>query len=404
MPRKKKPDIIPEVDVIKARVNRSDPCDKYRDDDGFIRVTRSKYGEGTKKEAISKKLSEQEEKIQKLKEKLGNIELDDKPKKKDKKGKKKKKKKDIFEEALMNSVPKDFADFIKDGKKDKGKKGKKKDKKGKKKHKLNDDGEDLLGLRVKEKKDKKSSQKSQNKQKSEVEQRFKEVEKLSKENMQEIEKTMKFVDDRIEDIMKSSDRMRGKDTALSNYFQAKSTLINSKQSAVKDILNTRTKVYDIEIKKERQTSSENASHTDLIARVFPSIVKDGNLSNAIAKDINLSGKNKDSKKKKKKNKSKGMDDLLMKREKQLIDKGELKYNVYDENIHLEGKYTVAIKKSWTDGDYKFVAVDKNNKIIDIPKKLLPKKSNCNMKFDDEKDVGLEQNTGKIYRVIPVPTL
>ena len=139
MATRKKPTIIPEVDIIKAGVDIGDAFKKMRDDDGYIKVSRSKAGNEIKKEVVKEKLDEQEEKLAKLKERLDEVPGKIKKKKKDKKGKKKKDKKESYDESLLNAVPSDLAEYIRSGGK------KKKDKKGKKKK---DKKEKLAGLRI----------------------------------------------------------------------------------------------------------------------------------------------------------------------------------------------------------------------------------------------------------------
>ena len=95
--------------------------------------------------------------------------------------------------SLIDSVPDDLAAYIRDG----GEKGEKKKKKKEKKKKKN--RENLVGLTVKEKKksgqDKKKSTVKEDKNKSEVAQRFKEVERITRENIKEIDATMAVVDE-----------------------------------------------------------------------------------------------------------------------------------------------------------------------------------------------------------------
>ena len=85
--------------------------------------------------------------------------------------------------------------------------------------------------------------------------------------------------------------------------------------------------------------------------------------------------------------------------------GDIVYSDYDKHIEWEGKFDVAIKKAWTDGSWKFVAVDDDMNIISgVPKSMLPSKKAVQMKFDDEKDVAIDMNTNKAYRIFQVPVL
>ena len=422
MAAKKKPDFIPMVDVIKAGVNMTDVYKDYRDDDGRIHLTRSKNGKSIREKSIVSDYAEHEKKLEKLKKEMEQLNLDkddikdikkdikEKKKKKDKK-KKKKNKGDSYMTALVDAVPSDLADYIANGGEKGLKKKKKKDKKKKKKQ------ANLKGLELKEKKNKSDNVKKEDKEKSdksksEVMQRFKEVEKITRENIKEIDSTMNVVDERIKEIMKSSERVRGKDTALANYLNAKVSLISTKQKAATDIMSNRAKIYDIEMKKEKSATGANASDADIIARIFPGIAMGGSMDATTKSYIANSGKNKDGKKKKnKKMKSGGGllydddDDLLLKREKDLIKSGDIEYSDYDKNIEWEGQFDVAVKKSFQTGEWKFMAIDDDGNVIKgVPKSMLPSKKTVQMKFDDEKDVAYDMNSNRAYRVFQVPQL
>ena len=412
---KKKPDIIPMVDIIKSGVDTSDPYEGKRDDEGRIKIARSKNGREIQEKVAVNSLIEQEKKMAEIKKQIAKLDLDKddvkdikddikKKKKKDKKKKKKKKNKDSYMDALIGAVPSDLAEYIANGGEEGLKKKKKKDKKKKKEQAK------LKGLVIKEKKSDKKNKSDKNK--SEVAERFKEVERITRENIKEIDETMRFVDDRIKDIMKSSERVRGKDTALANYFAAKTSLISTRQKAATDILSNRAKVYDIEMKKEKSATSSAATDADIIARIFPGIAmntggNDANLKSYIAN----SGKNKDGKKKKKKSYDNGRfiyeddDEALSKREKELMKSGDIEYSDYDKNIEWEGQFSIAIKKAWTDGEWKFIAVDDDGNVIKgVPKSMLPSKKTVQMKFDDEKDVAIDINTNRAYKVFQVPKI
>ncbi len=88
----------------------------------------------------------------------------------------------------------------------------------------------------------------------------------------------------------------------------------------------------------------------------------------------------------------------------LLDSGEIEYSKYDQNIEYEGNFNVAIKKSFQDGSWKFIAVNDDNEFIDIPKSMLPSKKTTSMKFDDEKDMAIDVNSNKAYKVFNVPRI
>ena len=273
--------------------------------------------------------------------------------------------------------------------------------------------EKIQGLTVKEKKkdgDKSSKKKvlEKDKNNSEVAQRFREVEKITRDNIKEIDSTLEVVTERINDIMKSGDRVRGRDRALADYIAAKTSLISSRQKAATDILSNRAKVYEIEMKKAKESSANASSDADLITKLFPGIALNSATVSAVNEHIGKSGKNKDSKKKKKDKKRKEFYDVhedgFLKREKALLESGDIEYSKYDANIEYEGSFDVAIKKSFQTGEWKFVAVDNNNRIIDVPKSMLPSKKTTSMKFDDEKDTALDVNSNRMYTVFSVPQI
>ena len=416
---KKKPAIIPEVDIIKAGVNRERPYET--NSDGYVKISRKpKIDKIIEKNAVSDLLAKEKE-LEELKKKLEDIgvsksdvkEIKDdikkdkkKKKKKDKKKKKKDKEKGTYMNSLMDAVPDDLASYIRDGGEKGAKKKKKKDKKKKKNR------EKIQGLTVKEKKDNKSSSKKKvlekDKNNSEVAQRFREVEKITRDNIKEIDSTLEVVNERLSDIMKSGDRVRGRDRAIADYIAAKTSLISSRQKAATDILSNRAKVYEIEMKKAKESSASASSDADLITKLFPGIALNSATVSAVNEHIGKSGKNKDSKKKKKDKKYKEFYDVhedgFLKREKALLESGDIEYSKYDENIQYEGAFDVAIKKSFQTGEWKFVAVDDNNRIIDVPKSMLPSKKTASMKFDDEKDTALDVNSNRMYTVFSVPQI
>jgi len=415
MANKKKPDIIPKVDIIKSGITFEKPYDA--NEDGLISISRNKKVDKIIEKNTVSELLEKEKELKRIQEKLNEMNLkkddikdikDDIKKSKKKKGKKKKKKKDkdTYMTSMIDAIPDDLANYIKDG----GKKGEKKKKKKDKEKKKN--RAKIQGLTIKEKKDKDSNKKKkvlkEDKNKSEVAQRFKEVERITRDNIKEIDETMAVVDERIKEITKSAERVRGKDRALADYIAAKTSLISSRQKAATDILSNRAKVYDIEMKKEKESSGSALNDADLISRIFPGIALNSSVSNKLDEHISKSGKNKDGKKKKKNKKRDEFyydnEDAFFKREKDLIDAGEIEYSKYDQNIEYEGQFDVGIKKSFQNGDWKFVAIDDNGKFLDIPKSMLPSKKSASMKFDDENDTALDVNSNKMYRVFNVPQI
>lgn len=411
---KKKPDFIPEVDIIKSGINRNKSY--TADENGLVKISRKpKIDDLMAKHAVNellekkKELAEIEERLEKQNIKKSDIkdikdDIKKDKKKKKKKEKKKEKNKDTYMLSMLDAMQDDaLAEYIRNGGEKGEKKKKKKDKKKKKERAK------IEGLVIKDKKKDKDKKKplQKDKNKSEVAERFKEVERITRENIKEIDSTMAVVDERIKDIIKTSERVRGKDRALADYIAAKTSLISSRQKAATDILSNRAKVYDIEMKKAKDAGSA-ASDADLISKLFPGIAMNSAMSKNIEDQIGKSGKNKDSKKKKKGKKRDDFysdnEEAFYKREKDLLDSGDIKYSKYDQNIEYEGSYNIAIKKGWEDGSWKFIAVDDDGKFLDIPKSMLPSKKSASIKWDDEKDVALDTNTNTMYQVFNVPRI
>ena len=421
---------VPEVDRIKQGVNNFDPLKDVKDDEGFVKVTRSKAGAESRNRAITREITEQQDALKRLKEIADNygmskkdikdtredIEEDDyKKARKEERKRGERNELDSYFSSLINSgsMPTDFASYVQDG----GEKGEKKKKK--KKKKKDKERAKMAGLYVKEKKKDKDGEKKKKKDKddedaknrSEVAERFREVEKISRGNMAEIDDTIDFINGRLNDLTSSAERLKNRDYVISNYISAKSTLISTRQKIATDIGSNRAKIYEIEMKKEKTARDASASDADMIARLFPGIALGGGMGKDINKYIAENGKNKDSKKKKKHKYWDEEDDDIIDdkdldaRERALMKSGDLEYSDYDENIEYEGQFKIGIKKAYTTGEWKFVGLDNDGNIIPgIPKSHFPSKKTCQMKFDDENDVAQDLNRNVIYPVIQVPTI
>ena len=98
---KKKGSYIPDVDIIKSGINMNDKYEKYRAPDGRIKIGQSKKIKEVRENLAVSELAEQEKKLEKLRAKMDNLNLDkgdikdikNKLKKKKKKKNKDKKKK-----------------------------------------------------------------------------------------------------------------------------------------------------------------------------------------------------------------------------------------------------------------------------------------------------------------------
>lgn len=387
---------IPAVDIISHGL----PLKNKSNSTEVVIKRNKKFAEFVEKRKIEE-YTEKEQELQKMKEELDKLKVTKRDisdfKKDKKKDKKKKSSNDSFIQSLSKSVPDDISEFM-----NKGKKKYKKDKKKKKKY------EKMVKKKKLNKPSKTTPTKTLKKDvfKSEVSEKFKEVEVITRENISKIDETILILDKKINELTSSSERVRGRDKALADYISAKTSLLSSRQKAATDILSNRAKIYDIQMRKERDTNNASGKDSDIIAKLFPGIALNSTLGSNVTNHLLDSGKNKDSKKKKKGKKDKQFysenEDSFMRRERELIESGDIEYSKYDANIEYEGKFDVAIKKSYKDGEWKFVAIDGDGQFIDVPKSMLPSKKVTKMKFDDEKDVALDVNSNRMYTVYSVP--
>lgn len=414
---KKKQSSIPMVDALRAGIDPDiDPYQGMRGDSGRILLTPSSKLQKVREKEFRKHIEAEEERLNKLKSMTGvKTSKPDEPEKQ--------KKRDSFSSDDMFSTDtlsifgskrkfddEDEYERVDKKKKKKDKKKKKKDKRKKNKESGKIEKVKLTGLTVKEKINKKTGEKKEISVQDQIAARFKDVEKMTQDNIKTIDETIKIVDDRLIKLTaEDAGRIRGQETAISNYIQAKSTLINARQSAAKDILQVRTKAIDIELKKEAKAGVEATDTNALIAKLLPEMIGNKALKAGVADTISKNGKNKDKKHKKRNLPVDGYnddesDDQLSKRLKRLQDDGDLEYNKYDKHIQYENQFTTAIKKSWKDGDWKFIALDNSGNTMDVPKSVFPSKKTCDIQFDDEKDIAVDRNRGISYRVIQVPSL
>ena len=233
----------------------------------------------------------------------------------------------------------------------------------------------------------------------------------------EVDKTIQDIDSLIEETKIS--RARNKNTMLKDLLMAKSSLFSNKTTNARSIGDRQKIREEIQIRKAKEDGpgeNEKNRNIALISRAFPQIIggfKDSNKNKDSDNDKKKESdkekkKDKDSDKKRKRYRDDDTDDRLLSRASKLIKDGSIELTAHEAGIHLEGRYRVAVMKSYKTGDWKFIATDNDGKVIknfetDNPG-LLPKKKHTNLRFDDERDACKCLRTDIAYQVISVPNL
>ena len=206
---------------------------------------------------------------------------------------------------------------------------------------------------------------------------------------------------------------------LKDLLMAKSSLFSNKTTNARSIGDRQKIREEIQIRKAKEDGpgeNEKNRNIALISRAFPQIIggfKDSNKNKDSDNDKKKESdkekkKDKDSDKKRKRYRDDDTDDRLLSRASKLIKDGSIELTAHEAGIHLEGRYRVAVMKSYKTGDWKFIATDNDGKVIknfetDNPG-LLPKKKHTNLRFDDERDACKCLRTDIAYQVISVPNL
>lgn len=390
---------------------KKDYYEGKRSGNGYIKVSLSSWGASMLNKNMENKIEQKRRELEELRKKHSQLEeieekgLSKKEKKQLKKDKKKKKKekkklKNMPESArLLHGAIEEYKDKFykkKDKDKDKGKFSGISTKEKAKKQELSEEEIE----RRKEEKDQK-----------EFEKKFEEPLALIRENLIDMSEALGDLNDMIKETKES--RSRSKHIMLKDLISAKVNLFNARASSARSIADIQRSRIDLELKKTKDKAAggdEKTKNIALMNKFFPQLLASGAF-NTKGKSKDDDDNDKDSKKdKKKKNKLKNRteEESFEKRVTKLLKDGDIEMSPHELAIDMEGKYKVAIMKSFKNGDWAVVAVDNNGKILrDFKDKypgLLPKRKELDLKWDDEKDLCKCKRTDQVFQVIQVPNL
>lgn len=406
---------VTEEELKEANV-RPDYLSDRRSSDGYIRIRVNENGAAMMRRAADRQIEERQEELERLREQKKKFEkIEEKLGKKSKKDKKKDKKKKKKDKKMMKKVPESSRILF--GAIEEYKEKYHKSKKDKKKEKEEFEGvtTKVKGAKApaKPKDEEAEKKKKEEAEKREFEKKFDEPLTLLRQTVVEYDKTLDEVNNLFGETKNS--HARNRNVLLKDLLSSKATLLSGRVSAanaMSGIQKVKLEQYDKQRKSEAQKGDERNQNINLLARAFPQLIAGGSKFNVKSSDDDDDDK-KDKKKdkgkddgKKKKRKSNDYEEQFMSRAKSLINSGELEFTPHEASIEMEGKYRVAVKKSFKTEDWIFIALDNNGmEIRDFKEKypgLLPKKKNHELRFDDDKDVAKCKRTDQVFQVIQVP--
>lgn len=425
MARQKKERIIISDEELNEIGAKQDYYEDRRSKDGFINLSLTPKGASIISDNVDDEIESKQKELlslKKRKEELSKLEkkLEKKKKKKEKKkkkDKKNKKDKNLPESSrLLLGAIEDYKD-----------KYHKKKKKGDKKFegvvtstRKRNGNKDVVSPEEAEEKAKKIKEE---REKKDFEKKFEEPITLFRQTIIEVDKTLQEIDELIKETKES--RARNKAVMLKDLLSAKGTLFGNKTANARAMGDLQKVRIDLELKKNKESSAASAGtdstaqSINMMSKLFPQVVAGGK-KNIISSD--------DSDKKKKKDKEKDNDDFLSKKDKkkkkkkytddddntfdklaaEMIRNGEIELTPHEANIGMEGKYKVAVRKSYKNHDWEFMAIDNyGNEIKGFKDKhpgVLPKKKGVNLWFDDEKNIAKDRTVDRVYPVIQVAYL
>jgi len=390
-------------DEIKQAGFKKDFYEDSRGYNGFIKVNLNSKTVNFLNNNVDDKIEEKQRELEYLKKQRKEIEeiqktlkekeeknLSKKEKKKRKKDKKKLKNLPESSRILLGAIEEYKDKFHKD-KKDKDSKfdgvtSKSKDGKSNK----DDDDDD----KKREEKDKKIFEK-----------KFEEPLTLMRQTIIDVDKTLQDIDKLIEETKES--RARNRAIMLKDLFSTKSALFNNRSMNARAMGDLQKIRIELELKKQKESGESNEKNKNiaLITRAFPQLMNNSG-KNKFSDSDKKDNDKKD--KKKKKYREDNDEERFLNRASKLIRDEDIELSPHEASIEMEGKYKIAIKKSFKTGDWQFVALDNHGSEIrnfkDKYPGLLPKRKNVDLRFDDEQDIAKDRRTDIIYPVIPVPHL
>jgi hypothetical protein len=388
---------------------KKDYHESKRSSSGYIKVSLSAWGASMLNQNMENKIEQKRRELEDLRKKHSTLEeieergLSKKEKKKLKKDKEKRKKekkklKRMPESTrLLHGAIEEYKDkYHKKKDKDKGKfSGISSKEKGGRKTELSEE-------EIEKRKDEKEQK--------EFEKKFEEPLALIRENLIDMSETLVDINDMVKETKES--RSRSKHIMLKDLISAKVSLFSARATSARSMADIQRTRIDLELKKVKEKGTGGDEKTKNIAmmnKFFPQLLASGafNSKGGKSKDDDDDDNKKD-KKKKNKLKNRGEEESFEKRVSKLVKNGDIEMTPHELSIDMEGKYKVAIMKSFKTDECQVIAIDNNGKIIrDFKDKypgLLPKKKDLDLKFDDEKDLVKCKRTDQVFQVIQVPHL
>ena len=369
-----------------------------RDSDGFIILKPTAKRVDEQKSALTTNISDLEAKLKKFKaekSKIDKIQKSDeyKESKKRMSKKKAKKKRDSLLEMVFNNADKAADEDSEDS----------------------DTDEEDVTYRDSRKTKAKNNKKSETTLDTTYGKRFSPVVSMLHDTIVEFDSIAAEIEDELKSSRSQSKSMY-RSSQIGNLISAK----NSKLSAVKELAAVAKTVSDLEYKKEKDKKAAEGSDTSKALSMLGAKYLRGS---DMFDDKKSKKKDKD-KKSDKKSKSYDDDDdddedITIKKQREddqralavefaktlSFKKGDIKLTPHERFAHMEGKYTIIVVCEPDDPDntYKFIAVDKNGREIkdfkdDYPG-LLPRKKNCRMRFDLNRNKVTDLNSSRTYKLI-----
>jgi hypothetical protein len=426
-PRKKT--LVATSEEIEEAGLKKDFFSDRRNSDGYIKLSFNEYGAQRMAQAAERRIEQRQAEIDQLRSQHKKFEkledkLETKAKEENKKKSKKDKKREKKEKKRLKNLPEssrilfaaveEYTDRHHKSKKDRKK-----------------EREEFEGVSEKVKPNRAPKEKTPEQEEAErkrkeakdqmdFEMKFDEPITLHRQTIIEVDKTLQEISMMLEETKLS--RARNRNVMIKDLLSAKGSLLGNRISSANGIASIQKTKLDAAAKKadaSKGEQNEKNQNINLLAKAFPQLVS-GGLASASVSAAGGKGKGKDKDdvkddkdkdkgkggKKKEKRRSQEDDDDFMSTATKLIKSGDFKLTPHEAAIGIEGKYKVAIKKSFSTQEWKFIAIDHNgNEIANFKEKhpgVLPKRKDHDIRFDDDKDIARCRRTDQMFQVIQVP--
>jgi hypothetical protein len=197
---------------------------------------------------------------------------------------------------------------------------------------------------------------------------------------------------------------------IKDLLGAKVGIYSNKTQAIGKLSDMQKVRIELSLKKSKEEGpDQNQKNKDIVAisRAMPFLLANGTKKkNDDDDDEKESKKDKQKRWKDKKYNADEYEDKFDKHAAGLIKSGKIELSPHEAAIEMEGKYIAAIKKSFKTQEWCVIALDNNGMEIknftEKYGKILPKRKNLDLKFDDERGVAKDRSTDQIFQLILVP--